>query len=198
MLVGVPIPTASVQSVAAHAGQYICKNRTLASNFQALDRAAAAERATLAEQQGYSFESGYYILFYDPRDEVNFNGWLGKRVVDEYRRSPSLLGRCVLENAFNFWFEGDNWRSTTLNILAQLPYLVIGTLGGIVYMRRRGWRNIGLLVLFCCYAMSVYLPIHAQARYSVPLIPFLSLFAAVGAAEVVSARGIRRREQQAT
>lgn len=184
MLVGELIPTASVQGVAAHAGQYICKNRSLESGFQDLDTEAAAARVTLARQQGYTFKSDYALYFYNPRDEIRFNRWLGKQVLAEYRRSPALFAKCVAENAFNFWFEGKNWTATFINIIAQLPYLIIGILGGVFYARNKSLRPIGLLVLFCLYTMLVYLPIHAQARYSVPLAPLLSLLAAVGAGEI--------------
>ena len=37
-----------------------------------------------------------------------------------------------------------------------------------------------MVVLLIAYVEAVHLPILAQARYSVPLIPFVSLLAAIG------------------
>jgi hypothetical protein len=36
-----------------------------------------------------------------------------------------------------------------------------------------------LMLLFVVYTMGVYVPIHAQARYSIPIMPILSILAAI-------------------
>jgi predicted membrane-bound dolichyl-phosphate-mannose-protein mannosyltransferase len=60
----------------------------------------------------------------------------------------------------------------------QLPYMILAFAGialGFRSMERPAW---GLFVLFILYTMAVYVPIHAQARYSTPLAPILAIFAA--------------------
>jgi 4-amino-4-deoxy-L-arabinose transferase-like glycosyltransferase len=183
LLVGSPVPTASVQGIAAHVGEYICQHISADTGFQALDFESARLRVELARQQGYSFEDGgYYLLFRDPHDEVGFNSWLSKRVLADYERSPSLFAKCTAENAFNFWFAGKNWTSTFWNAIVQVPYLVLAIWGLVAYSRAVNFRPLAIVIAFCVYTMLVYMPIHAQARYSVPLVPFLALLAAAGLA----------------
>jgi hypothetical protein len=205
-LVGAPIATASVGGVAAHAGLYICQKLTWHNEYQALDFEAAAARAQLARQQGYRFIDGYDLIFYDPHDELRFSNLLSRQVLEEYRRSPALFAECAGENVFNYWFAGKNWTSTLLNIPVQLACLLLAVWGALTYWRARGARlnwqmrglrlvgptaaaetareapGIGLYVLFCAYSMLVYVPIHAQARYSIPTVPLLALIAAAGVA----------------
>lgn len=187
-LVGEPIATASVSGIAAHAGQYICQHLTFENGFQELDYAAADVRQELAKEQGYSFVNGYDLLFYDPRDELRFSRWLGRRVLDEYERSPELFIRCASQNVFNYWFAGKSWTATWLNVAVQVPYMAFAAWGAIVFVRRRGIAPLGLLLLFCAYSMAVYVPIHAQARYSIPVIPLLALFGAAGVGVVTLSR----------
>lgn len=187
-LTGRFVPTASVQGIAAHAGNYICRNWSAEKGFRALDREAAAERVELARQQGYRFDDHYYIYFFDPRDEVRFNGFLGQRVAEQYRESPGLLLKCMSRNLFNFWFAGKNSRSTQANLAAQLPYLLLGLAGMLLALRAGDRRLTGLLLLLSVYTMGVYLPIHAQARYSMALVPVLAIFAAWPVARLLRLR----------
>ncbi len=177
-LTGRFVPTASVQGIAAHAGNYICRNWSADKGFRTLDREAAAERVVLARQQGYRFDDHYYIYFFDPRDEVHFNGFLGQRVAEQYRESPGLLLKCMSRNLFNFWFAGKNSQSTQANLAVQLPYLLLGLAGMLLALRAGDRRLTGLFLLLAVYTMGVYLPIHAQARYSMALVPVLAIFAA--------------------
>ena len=185
---GVPLPTATVQPIAAHSGQYICANRSLTSGFEDLDHAAAAFRRDFARQHGYRVTGGYYMYFYDTKDKLAFSNLLAKHVLENYRRSPTLIFKCSAVNVFNFWFTGKDWTATALNVPAQLPYLVLGILGMVVALRAGYGRDVGILILFIAYLMLVHIPVHAQARYSEPLTPFLAIFAAVGALYMVRRR----------
>ena len=176
---GVPIPTASVQPVALHAGQYICSHRTFASKFQQLDLDAALFRREFAKAHGLRFKGGYYQYFYDTQDELAFSRLLSAHVVANYKAQPILLIQCPLENVFNFWFTGKTWTSTALNAVIQLPFLILAILGMRAALRTGAGRSVGVFVLFIVYLMLLHIPVLAQARYSVPLVPFLSLFAAL-------------------
>ena len=186
-LTGKFVPTSSVLGVSAQAGQYIGKHLFEGKPFWLLDREAAHERDRLATQMGYQFEDGekgYYQTFYKSEDEIKFSSYLLNGVIDEYRRSPVLLIRCLGQNILNFWFAGKTWMATAVNALVQLPYLAFAFVGVVVGFRNRESRVIGPLVLFIGYIMAVHLPILSQARYSIPLIPFLSILGSIGLVEV--------------
>lgn len=186
-LVGRLVPTATVQGVAAHAGQQICKNLSFDRSFQQLDTAAGLERARLAASMGYRFRGGYYQYFFSSRDEYAFNGQLLSRVIGEYRDRPLLLAKCASANLlFNFWFAGKNWSVTAFNVLVQLPYLLLAAAGA-YGLRKRGHLGRAVpIALLIVYLAGVHAPILAQARYSVPAVPFLSIFAAAALAPLVS------------
>jgi hypothetical protein len=188
LLVGKFIPTASVQGVAMQAGYYMCTHEGTHKQFYELDLDAAAVRNQLATEQGYHFKPNYFQFFYDPKDEVKFNSSLASQVVDEYVRSPTVFVKCASENLFNFWFRGKTTAVTLVNMCIQLPYMILAFAGimlGFREMERPAW---GLFVLFILYTMAVYVPIHAQARYSTPLVPILAIFAAIPLAKIFTRR----------
>jgi 4-amino-4-deoxy-L-arabinose transferase-like glycosyltransferase len=179
LLVGQFVPTASVRGVTLQAGNYICTHADGRKSFQELDADAAEMRNKLAAEHGYRFKPGYYQLFLDPRDEVSFNDSLGQQVVRQYLQSPTMFVKCASKNALNIWIAGKNRFATIANIFIQLPYIALA-LGGIILGRRsRDRSTIILILLFVAYTVLVYIPIHAQARYSIPLVPILSILAAI-------------------
>lgn len=178
-LTGRFVPTADVLGVSAHAGQYICTHFSEDKPWVLLDRDAARERSELALEQGYHFKDGYYQAFYSTDEELRFSSYLAKRVFTVYKDHPSLCVRCIAYNLFNFWFAGKSWLSTGMNVLVQLPYLVLAAIGTVVCVKNKRFLAIAPLVIFIVYVVAVYVPILAQARYSVPLIPFLSILAGI-------------------
>lgn len=176
------IPTTTIQGVAAHAGQYICKGLSSTTRFQQLDTEAAYERQRIAAQLGYPHESGYYQYFRATRHEIDFNRALLGQVFDEYFSNPVLWARCAAQNAFNFWFAGKTWSVTLINVLVQGPFLLLAGIGIVHSWRRHQKPPVTLLVLLILYLYALHMPIHAQARYSIPLIPFLAVFASQGVA----------------
>jgi 4-amino-4-deoxy-L-arabinose transferase-like glycosyltransferase len=180
------VPTASVLGVSAHAGEYLCTHRTEDKPWFLLDRDAAAERFTIASELGYPYKDvkdGYYQSFYSTSDELRFSSYLAARVFGEYKSNPLLCVRCMAYNLFNFWFAGKSWMSTTGNVLVQLPYMILAVVGVVACSRNRRFAMIGPIVLLVLYVMAVHAPILAQARYSVPLIPLLSILASFVFAE---------------
>jgi 4-amino-4-deoxy-L-arabinose transferase-like glycosyltransferase len=178
-LTGRFVPTASVLGVSAHAGQYICTHFAENKPWVVLDHEAARERSKLALEQGYHFKDGYYQGFYSTGDELSFSGFLAKRVFTEYKKNPMLCAKCMAHNLFNFWFAGKSWRSTGMNLFVQVPYLILAAIGAGLCVKNKRFVTIGPMVLFIVYVLAVYVPILAQARYSVPLIPLLSILASI-------------------
>ena len=181
-LTGRFIPTASVLGVSAQAGQYICTHLSTGRPWWLLDREAGHERSRLATELGYPFEDGsygYYQTFYRTNDELSFSKVLLGRVIDEYKQHPALFAEVVGRNLFNFWFAGKTQMATLANCVVQLPYLLLAMGGLVVGIRRRLGGIVIPIALYVGYIVAIYVPILAQARYSVPLIPLLSILGAI-------------------
>jgi 4-amino-4-deoxy-L-arabinose transferase-like glycosyltransferase len=189
------VPTASVFGTSAHSGYYMCTHEDSDKTRAELDVEAALLRGDLAQAQGYRVQRRYYQFFYDARDEVAFNRFLAKTVFKQYLDSPQLFARCASENAFNFWFRGKDRTVTLANILVQLPYLVLGVLGMLFCMRRSDPATLGPLLLYLAYGMAIYLPILAQARYSIPLVPLLAAFSAIALCRLFWPRSKRQGDR---
>ena len=134
----------------------------------------------MAVSLGYSFKRGYYQYFFQTDDEVKFNDYLLAGVRGEYLAHPLLAARCTALNLFNFWFAGRNWLATGLNVVVQLPLITLAMIGLRVAARERGSHAVAPSLLPVLYLFAVHAPVLAQARYSVPLIPFLAVFACIG------------------
>lgn len=192
MLVHHLVPTATVQGVAMQEGQYTCEHLTLDQNFYEVQSQAGRMRAAIATELGLPFEGAYYYqVFYNPSDELAFSQALVQRAEKEYLEHPALLVACSCKNVANFWFLGRTWRATWLNVLTQGPFLAL-SFWGLYEMRKRGQlQDMGLMLTFAFSVMVVHLPVIAHARHSIPLIPFLSIPAAL--ALVTGARRLRNR-----
>jgi 4-amino-4-deoxy-L-arabinose transferase-like glycosyltransferase len=180
LLSGKFVPAATVLGISAHAGQYVNTHLGPGNSWALADREGARERRRLAAEQGFQFkqvDTAYYQDFYSTADEIRFSNFLLKRVMGEYEQSPALFMRCVCSNLFNLWFRGKTWESTMINILVQLPYLILALVGIGLAIRNRQLAGAAPILLLLIYMIAVYVPILAQARYSVPLIPFVSLLA---------------------
>ena len=99
-----------------------------------------------------------------------------------------MFARCAAENVFNFWFTGKTARSTALNVAVQVPYLLLAGWGAILLLRARKVSVLLPLALVVVYNVVVYAPILSQVRYSVPLVPFVSLLAAVAVSSILRMR----------
>jgi 4-amino-4-deoxy-L-arabinose transferase-like glycosyltransferase len=173
------IPTASVQGHSMQVGLYQCTHGGVGQDFAQMEQAASEDRKRQALAAGYRFEGDYYLYFYDPKDEVRFNALLKQQVVDTYKQSPALLLKCASENVANFWFRGRTTFATIGITLVQVPWLVLAFLGLVMGFRRSERATLVSILLFVVYLVAVCAPIHAEARYSVPLIPFLAILAAI-------------------
>jgi hypothetical protein len=64
-----------------------------------------------------------------------------------------------------------------MNLIVQLPYIILASIGAVLAVRSNKLKLIAPLGLFIISYVAVYVPILAQARYSVPLMPFVSILA---------------------
>jgi 4-amino-4-deoxy-L-arabinose transferase-like glycosyltransferase len=172
------VPTASVQGVAAQEGLYTCERLSSGQDFSALQVEASEERNRLASQSGRRFEGRYYQYFYTIADELAFNRALLQRAFARYRAEPALLARCSAANLVHFWFLGKNAVATATNVAVQLPLLACALAGLWLVWRREPAAAWAPVALFAACIVAVHTPVIAHARHSVPLVPFLSIFAA--------------------
>ena len=176
-LTGKFVPTASVLGVAAQTGYYLSTHHPIGNLY--IDRAAARERNELAAGQGYHFQAGYFQYFYNSADEVSFSQFLVRRIMGEYLRSPLLFLKVVGYNLFNFWCGGRTWKTAVMDAFVQFPLLALALLGFVISVRNGESKNIAPLPLIVIYIVGISVPILALARYSVPVIPFVSILACV-------------------
>jgi hypothetical protein len=183
-LVGRVVPTASVMGISAQAGQYINEHLFDGRPFWILDREASRIRSQEAMRLGIPFEGGadsYYQMFYKSRDEIRFSDELLHQTVTKYRQDPGLYLRVCAQNALNFWIAGKTWLATGLNAIIQIPLLVFALLG-VKLLFRRGRRQVLIMLLVLMSGiLAIHIAVLAQARYSIPLMPFVSVLACIGA-----------------
>jgi 4-amino-4-deoxy-L-arabinose transferase-like glycosyltransferase len=172
-LTGKFVPTASVLGVSAQTGQYMLTHQV--SDDRRSDREAAQERNELAKELGYPFRGGYYQCFYSSVDEVKFSNFLVKRVVTEYAKSPGTFLRVVATNFVYFWIGGKNSNSIRLNVIIQVPLILLAAFGVAQAAKYHQMKIIAPMLLLIGYVIAISLPILAQARYSVPLVPYMSI-----------------------
>ncbi len=173
-LTGKFVPTASVLGVAAQAGLYHSAHHAL--GYVVADTEAGRQRNRLAQRFGFQFRPGYYQYFYSSADELAFSRDLFDRVVRRYESSPLLLVRTVLDNAFfNFWCGAKTRISALMDAVVQLPFVALALVGLVICLRAGRARETVPMALLVVYIVAVSTPILAQARYSAPLTPFLSI-----------------------
>jgi 4-amino-4-deoxy-L-arabinose transferase-like glycosyltransferase len=176
------VPVATLGGVGLQEGLYVCRNVSFGDDLYPAGQAAGRIRGQLAHDLGMRFEGAeYFQTFYDARDEVTFNRILYQGAKSEYVSDPGLLAECVGKNVFNFWFLGKTWKVTLLNMLVQIPLLTLVVCGVWIVWRRGELRKMGILLVYVGSIIIVHLVIVAEARYSIPVLAFLSIPAAVAA-----------------
>ena len=171
------VPTSSVLGVAAQTGLYLSTHHEI-GNIQ-VDWQASLERNRLAQELGYPFKVGYYQYFYSAADELAFSQYLFQRVVHEYVASPLLFVKTLGLNLIKFWCGGKTGKSVTMDAIVQFPFLALAIAGVVLCIKGGRMKTVAPLTLLCVYVVAVSVPILAQARYGAPLIPFMSILAAI-------------------
>ena len=187
------VPTSTMSGLAAQGGLYSCENTSPGEPFYLADGEAGLERKEIARQLGLPSIGPYFQLFYTPQDELAFYRTLLNRVSTEYRSHPEVLAGCAAKNLFfNFWFLGKTPNSVLLNMLVQGSLLALALGGVVVLWKEKLLRSAGIILLYILYIPALHAPIVAEARYSMLILPFLTILAAaflVWAWRRVKARG---------
>ena len=177
------IPTMSVGGMAAYQGLYIAAHRHTGREQYVLDKEAAAEMGSIAQQMRLKFKPGFFPQFYTISDEVKFYSHLGDLVKMRYVEEPSLLFDVIGFNSRGFWVQGRTAKATTLNMILVLPFLALAIWGAYA-----GWRKslmVGPILLFVGTFFAAHVLILGQARYHVPLIPLLAVLACIPLRSVI-------------
>lgn len=173
------VPTATIQGLALQEGQYACQNISSGRDYYVLQTEAGQKRDELAAELGVQSGTQYYQVFADARDEWKLNDALLQGAVAEYVKHPALYATCVGRNVFNFWFLGKTWAVTWLNMLIQIPMLILAVNGLYLLWKCALLRKMGLMLTFVFSIVTVHVAIVAAARYSIPVMTLLMIPASV-------------------
>lgn len=199
MLVGTLVPGATVSGIAAYTGQYMCEHRFEDQRTtRQLDSDAAREINRITKDNGFKFRGRYYRYFFDSKDELALNTILLNTVATKYRESPALFAKCLALHAFDFWFTGSNRLATMANVAIQLPFLLLLAAGIYLSIRSGQFAVVFPLIMVIGYFVLLHIAIHAQARYSVQVLPFASIFVAISLNQLwLTVTGRKRRRSLA-
>lgn len=184
-LSGKLVPTADMLGVAVSQGLYIAAHPPIYGI--PVEAPAAWQRNSLAQQLGYPFKRGFFQYFYSTKDEANFSHFLFERTIHRYEKSPLLLAKVVGYNLYRFWcggqtYGGATWTSTILDSVLDLPLLALAIIGFVLSVKDGRASETAPLALTVAYLTAVTVPILAEARYSLPVVPFLSVLACIALA----------------
>jgi len=171
------VPTMTLDGMAVFQGSYVIKH--LDSNleyFEILNH-ASDEQTAIAKAMGLKSKGYFFLQFYKVEDEVSFYRELGRRGVADYRREPLLILQGIIHNAWYFWMGGRTHQATIFNVTLVLPLLALSAIG-----LRAGIKmgfDVFQFMLITIAFMIPHLLILAEARYQLPLVPFVAILAAI-------------------
>ena len=171
------VPTMTVYGQVVFQESYAIKHLDSNLEFFELYNHAADEQTAIAKAMGLKSKGYFFPQFYKVEDEVSFYRELGRRGVDQYRREPRLILQGIIHNAWYFWVGGRTRQATIFNVTLVLPLLALSAIGlraGI----KMGLDVFQFIVVIIAF-MIPHLLIFAVARYSIPLIPFVAILAAI-------------------
>jgi 4-amino-4-deoxy-L-arabinose transferase-like glycosyltransferase len=190
---GEVIPTMTLGGLAAFQGLYVVKNRDSGLEHYQLLAEAKREQDVIAQELQKPYRPGFFPQFFDVQDEITFYGELGRRAREDLFESPLLAARLVTYNAWAFWFQGRTGHATFLNIILTVPLLVLVAIG--IYWTIRDRMAVWLLIAAIIAFILPHIAIIAVARFYIPLIPLLSVFATYPLSLLYN-RWARRNETQ--
>jgi 4-amino-4-deoxy-L-arabinose transferase-like glycosyltransferase len=178
-LTGRFMPTMSVGGKAAFEGLYVVKNQHRGKEHFELLWEAVGQQFEIAKSMGLRFsdKEPFFPQFYSTGDELRFYDRLGDLVEDDFRQHPGVLLHAIGYNAVAFWVQGRTERATFFNIILSAPFLLLGIIGLGLSIRRK--YPVVPFVLFIGTFYIAHLPILGAARYYIPLVPLISIFAAI-------------------
>jgi 4-amino-4-deoxy-L-arabinose transferase-like glycosyltransferase len=171
------IPTMTVSGLVAFQGMYVIQHLdSHLEHFEILNR-ASDEQTAIANAMGLKSKGVFFLQFFRVEDEVSFYRELGNRALDNYIRDPKLILQGMAHNAWAFWAAGRTHSATMFNVILAVPLLVLSGIGLGAGLKR----GLGVFPFFLTIVtfMGPHLFLIAVARLSLPLVPFMAIFAAI-------------------
>ncbi len=178
------VPTTSLAGVTLYQGLYLSRGLDGERDSKDVFKEASVEQMSIAETLDLSYIKTNYFFqqFSVPSDEIKFSNYLGRRSLDTYLSSPEILIKAAVGNSLGFWVLGKSKKSTLINILLVVPFLML-TIHG-VFIALRGSYSIAPMVLVVLSLYAPHVLILGVARYHIPLIPLLAIFVSLSLVDI--------------
>jgi hypothetical protein len=171
--------------MSAFLGYYATKTMNQEKDYQYRKHDGMVEQGRIASEQGLVFKDpkdSVWDLFYTIEDEIKYNDILLSHTVNKYIDKPFLFIKHCAVNILRFWFQGATPKVTLVNAIITIPLLALSIFGSVV-----GYKKKLLIIPLWMAVLSVYLvhiPLIAQIRFHIPLIPFLAIPFSIGLVEL--------------
>jgi len=141
-----------------------------------------SDRFILIRSTGYETSSTYN------KEIINNNALLSKSdanfITGIFNRFTSIKGlKSIISKGTKFWYWGQSRLTSMISLIINVPLLLIGIVGLIIALKNR--RNVFLLVLVIVYFNILHALWGGRARYSVPIMPYVIMFAAYGLFNII-------------
>ncbi len=110
--------------------------------------------------------------------------YLNQVALESVKGNPLGLLSKIVKQFLCFWCLGASETKTRILSLLQLPILFLAGFGIFFSYTRK--KNSTLLILVIVYFNLLYAAIHAEVRYSVPVVPYVLILAVYGLSEIFS------------
>jgi len=131
--------------------------------------------------------------FRGENDVLKTDKALFKEGVDYILQHPGVYINKVLERAQRFWYWADDPFTRSYGLWIQIMYLLPGFAGLVVAVKEK--KNIWALLIMFGYFFCIYVPIHATARYTFPIMPVFMVFGAHFLVKLVQMLSPKYRER---
>lgn len=103
-----------------------------------------------------------------------------KETFDRIKKSPCLFLKLVGIKFLRFWYASDSGKFDNVLVFLQFPILVLGILGMIAFCILDNWKRVFPIALVVLYFVLLHSFVGAFARYSMPIMPYIIMFATYG------------------
>ena len=102
-------------------------------------------------------------------------GWENYKIT--WKRNPSDVAKLLFYKAARFWFATDSGRYQKIIFFIQIPFLILAITGLVAIIRSHSYhKELWLMVMSIAYFWGLFIVMFPLARYTVPILPFLSIF----------------------
>lgn len=109
--------------------------------------------------------------------------FLAKVAIDHYkarfRNDPAGLSVFMLKKFFRLWYSTESGNNHGVTLAINLGLYILAGIGIVLSWKQRNWKALTLLVLVAYFVIIHWLTL-PLFRYMIPVMPFLSMFAAMG------------------